>query len=131
MKISFLKVHDNTKKVQRLLEVIHHHFYKGDRILVVVPNMTAGSYINDLLWSTPPESFIPHVMTDAPSADSLVITQKKENLNKATVVINLTPGIWEESVSYLYELMDRTSKEKEILSHNKIKQYGTDLVSVL
>lgn len=131
MKISFLKVHDNTKKIQRLLEVIHHHFYKGDRILVVVPNITAGSYINDLLWSSPPESFIPHVMTDAPSADALVITQKKENLNKATVVVNLTAGIWEESVSYLYELMDKTSKEKEILSFNKIKQYGSDLVSVL
>jgi DNA polymerase-3 subunit chi len=131
MKITFLKVHDNQKKVQRLVEVIHHHFYKGDRILVVVPNAAAGKFIDDLLWSTPPESFLPHVMTEAPTAEQLVVTQKRENLNRSAVVINLTAGIWEESVDILYELMDRTSKDKEILSQNKINQYGADLVTIL
>lgn len=131
MKITFLKVHDNGKKIQRLVDVIHHHFYKGDRILVVVPNAAAGKFIDDLLWSTPPESFLPHVMTDVPNPEQLVITQKKENLNRCSVVVNLSAGIWEESVENLYELMDRTSKEKEILSQNKINQYGQDLVTIL
>lgn len=131
MKITFLKVHDNTKKIQRLLEVIHHHFYKGNRIQIVVPNITAGNYINDLLWSTPPESLLPHVMTDAPVADQVVITQSSQNLNRCSVVINLSPGIWEHSVDFLYELMDLTSKEKEQQALSKVQLYGHELVTVL
>jgi hypothetical protein len=70
-------------------------------------------------------------MTDVPTDERVVITQKKENLNRCSVVLNLSAGIWEESVEHLYELMDKTSKEKEILSQNKINQYGQDLVSIL
>jgi DNA polymerase IIIc chi subunit len=131
MKITFLKVSNNVKKIQRLLDLIHHHFYKGHRIQIVVPNITAGNYINDLLWSTPPESFIPHVMTDAPVADQIVITQRCETLNRSSVVVNLSQAVWEQSVDHLYELLDMTSKEKEQQALNKIKVYGQDLVSVL
>lgn len=131
MKITFLKVQDNTKKIQRLLEVVHHHFYKGDRIQIVVSNITAGNYINDLLWSSPPESFIPHVMTEAAVADQVVITQSREKLNRSSVVINLASEVWEHTVDYLYELMDMTSKDKEAGALRKIKIYGQDLVQVL
>ena len=131
MNVTFLKVHDNKTKIQRLLEVIHHHFYKGDRILIMVSNATAANYINELLWSTPPESFIPHIMTDASSMEQLVITQKKNNVNRSSVVVNLSSEIWEESIEHLYELMDTTSKEKETLSRQKVQHYGVDLVRVL
>ena len=131
MKITFLKVHSNNKKIQRLLEVIHHHFYKGNRIQIIVPNITAGNYINDLLWKAPLESFIPHVMTNAPVADPIVITESNQNLNRCSVVINLSLGLWEHSVDYLYELMDMTSKERELQASKKIQSYGQDLVSIL
>ncbi len=131
MNVTFLKVHDNKVKIQRLLEVIHHHFYKGDRLLILVPNAAAGNFVNDLLWSTPAESFLPHTMTDAPSIEQIVITQKKANINRSSVVVNLSGEIWEESVENLYELMDTTSKEKEVLAQQKIKHYGPELVRIL
>jgi len=131
MKVSkhvyFLRVADNTSKQQRLCEVVHEHFVKNHRILIAVPSNEAATFVDQLLWKMPAESFTPHSIANTSTNERVAITTTTSNVNKATVLINLYSASMNlsESIEKVYELLDLTTPEKETASRTRQSAYST------
>lgn len=101
----------------RLCSTIHQNFTQGKRILINTPSPEASHYLDELLWNTPVDSFLPHEIAHQITTVPIAITQKQENINQAHILINLCPQINPNHKSFqkIYELWDLThpSKEKE------------------
>lgn len=123
--IYFLKVKDNSIKIQRLCKVIQELFLQRKRVLVLAPTMEAAIYLNQLLWKYAEESFLPHVYSDMPSKEAVVITTDKESANKAEIQINLCAQPYESYGKFecMYEFFDETSPEKAEQSKQRYSWY--------
>lgn len=124
-KVCFIRVTDNASKLQKLCTVIHDHFVRKDRVLIVVPSVEVAKYIDQLLWRMPEESFVPHAIANGPSRELVAITTSLSNVNGASTLVNLLPNIHPNTgpVEVIYELLDMTSKEKEGISRGKQDAY--------
>lgn len=125
MRVCFIRVTDNASKLQKLCEIVHSHFIKKDQLLITVPSSEAATYIDQLLWKMPEESFIPHLINNSLSKDPIIITTNTTNINQAKTVINLLVTVHPNPVpaDLLYELLDLTSKDKEAISKRKQSDY--------
>lgn len=126
-RICFLKVTDNASKLQKLCAIIHNHFIKNDKVLIVVSSNEAATYIDQLLWRMPEESFTPHAIIHASTKELVAITTSHLNINQAPVLVNLLTTLHPDPgpVDVIYELLDLTSSEKEIISRKKQIEYQT------
>lgn len=124
-KVNFLTVADNASKLKQLCQVVNQHFSKGESVLIAVPTQEAAIYLDQLLWKMPEESFTPHLISNAFTEEKVAITTATNNVNRATVLLNLLPTIHPNSNEFelIYELYDQTSPEKEELSKKKQAQY--------
>lgn len=124
-KIIFVKVVDNQSKMGRLCQLIQTHFHDGKSVLIAVQHNEAARYLDQLLWKCPSEGFLPHVISDKPVKDSIVITMKHENLNNADILFNLLPGVNPIFTQFkmVYELLDETHPEKLNLSLQRQQFY--------
>ena len=123
--VFFIRVNDNLSKIQKICTLVHSHFVKKDKVLIVVPSNEAALYLDHLLWKMPEESFIPHAIVHGTTKEQIAITTHLSNVNQASTLVNLlgnmhpNPG----SVDKIYELLDLTSKEKEEISRQKQEAY--------
>ncbi|HEV8051477.1 MAG TPA: DNA polymerase III subunit chi [Parachlamydiaceae bacterium] len=124
-RVCFIRVTDNASKLQKLCAMIHDHFIKKDKVLIVVPSTEAAKYIDQLLWRMPEESFVPHAIASGATKEQIAITTNLTNLNSASVLVNLLSNIHPNPgpVDLIYELLDLTSKEKEEISRKKQDNY--------
>lgn len=113
--IIFLKVTTNQEKLLSLTTIIQKHFDLSDQILIFTPTDEVARYIDQLIWRLPEESFIPHIISHHACKDRVVITSKKENINKAQVLINLGQDAYATCHEFqtVYELYDQTHPLKE------------------
>jgi len=123
--IIFLRVTDSNTKIRRIVSTIQQHFLSGDSLIIFVPNKQAAEYIDKLLWRSPDDSFLPHIITEESCTDRVVITQATTNINNAKVAINLTPRTCAGNGSFekIYELWDQTDGMKAQQSKVKMQQY--------
>jgi DNA polymerase IIIc chi subunit len=123
--VCFLKVSDMQTKVGRITAVIHQHYQRGDKILIRVDNGAAETFLDDLLWTTPEASYLPHVVTHSHSDAHVVITTATRNLNAASVLVNLGAhaAASQEGFSTIYDLADISSAEKQQLAHARYLEY--------
>jgi len=65
---------------------------RGHRITVAMDSEAAASELNELMWSSPPNRFLPHEIGDEPAgAHAPVTIVQLADLKAADVVINLCP----------------------------------------
>jgi len=124
--IFFVSVKDNSIKQQSLCTLVHKHFERGERILIATPSAEAASFVDQLLWRWPDDSFIPHTIVDSStSKEPIVITTSRENVNQAHILINLCSEICENRGSFrrIYELLDLTHPLKEQNSQKRKSGY--------
>lgn len=124
--IFFIEVTNVASKLQAICKTVHKHFEKRERVQISVGDAASASYIDQLLWKIPEESFLPHAIIDTPSAATpIAITAVAANLNQATVLINLAAG--PSSIIHLfqtaYELLDHTAPTKKELSQKRYATY--------
>lgn len=126
--IHFLSVKTNQEKLSAVCRVVGQHFFKGERVLILVSAPAVADYIDQLLWSMPPESFVPHIKTEEPSSERVVITTSSKNLNQASILINLGTTIPAEIEKYelVYELYDTTHPTKAQLSQERYATYSKE-----
>jgi len=131
--VYFLSVTDNTTKLNSICNVIQDHFYKKETILISVASDEAAVYIDTLLWKMPEESFIPHLIAKNTVNERVVITTSQTNLNQAGVLVNLcsTMPTNINDFNVIYELMDRTHPEKEILANKRKAAYEAAGLNIL
>lgn len=124
-KIIFLKVTDNASKMTCLCETAQTHFQQGHKVLFSVPSAEAARFLDQLLWKSPQESFLPHSVANSPSKDFIAITSSQENVNNATVLFNLHPNVNPIYTQFktVYELFDETLQDKLLLSQQRQAAY--------
>jgi DNA polymerase-3 subunit chi len=128
--VIFLHVADAKTKITRLCNAIHQNFAQGKRIFINTPSPEASHYLDELLWSHPAESFIPHEVTQQASMIPVVISQRHENLNKAQILINLCAQINPNYNTFekIYELWDQTHPAKE--QESQQRKYGYEQLGI-
>lgn len=123
--IIFFHVRENSKKLSKIVEIAQNHFEKGDKLQIIASDQKALEFVNQLLWKVPEESFLPHVISQIPVKDPIVLTKSRENLNQAKYLFNLcpTPLLFESPYKKIYEFEDQTTQTKEILSKRRYSAY--------
>lgn len=116
MSIIFFSIHDTASKLRALCDVARDHLHQGQSLLILVPDTNVHTFVDELLWRLPEESFLPH-----PSKLLLIDTEPKE----ATSLFNLRPIPFTEKIYYktIYELEDHTSPERLQLSRQRYNTY--------
>lgn len=124
--VFFYQVDTLPHKLLGIYRICYHLFSKGERLVIRVLDKKAASFVDELLWKSPPESFLPHECVEGGKSESpVVITMKEGSPNDAPHLLNLTPlpveslGNWRS----LYELEDRTNPEKREASHHRFRHY--------
>lgn len=124
--IIFISVQNNASKLDLISTKSLESLQTKKRLLITTPNLRAANYIDLLLWKSPEDSFIPHIVSDMPTNEWIVITlQNQVNNNQASRIINLcneTSPLY-SSVEEVYELYDETHPEKLQLSQQKLQFY--------
>lgn len=125
-KVIFYHVKDNGSKIRLISSKAQEAFQIEKRLLITVPSFEAAQYIESLLWRTPEESFMPHVISDTKTKEWIAITmQDKENVNQAPRLLNLCPICSPLSVTVeeVYELFDESHPQKKEQSEKRIQDY--------
>ena len=123
--IFFHTVETPQAKVALLVNLVKRQFELNRRVLVSVPNDEAARFMDQLLWRTPEESFIPHQIVNKPCSDLIAITTQLQNLNQAQVLINLCPlsSPLCSQFECVFELLDQTHPEKMAASLKRKEDY--------
>jgi DNA polymerase IIIc chi subunit len=113
-KVIFISVKDNHAKVQAILRIAHHYFSQGIRLLFSVASDETARYLDELLWKSPPESFLPHAILSQPALEPIAITTSEKNVNQAPILFNLCPEAnhLAQSCKVTYEYFDETHASK-------------------
>ena len=130
--VTFWQVANNQEKLATVCRLAHIHFARAERILIVAPNEAATHYLDQLLWTSPAESFLPHTVSVHPIAAAVVITTVLQNLNQAKILMNLCPvaSAFAKEFREVHELLDKTDPSKYQLSkdrHHAYQTWGLDL----
>ena len=101
------------------------HFEKKDPFLIFAEDIKAQSFVDELLWKFPEESFLPHLASDDSTKELVVVTKSKKNVNTAKAAFNLcpTPLLIDGSFRIIYEFEDLTSPAKKELSGQRFDAY--------
>lgn len=129
----FFQVKDNRSKIARIVETAHYHFERKEKFLILVEDQKGEEFLDELLWKSPPSSFLPHVVSGALIDEWVVITRVKENLNGAKFVFNLcsTPLLIDGSFRIIYDFEDLTSSNKQNLSTTRYDAYKQNQFSIV
>lgn len=112
--IYFWMVRDGAEKLSTVCQLVARHFARKERVVIATPSIAVAQYVDQLLWSLPPESFLPHAISEVPLEAAVVITVGDQNPNQATVLVNLCggPTVLIERITCLHELYDQSDPEK-------------------
>ena len=108
----FLTIKDNAAKLQAICDTVQRHFYKAEKMLILVSSDEAAHYIDQLLWKYSEESFIPHAIISSTSHERVAISKVRANLNQAAVLFNLRPEAATQISgphTLIYDLLDETT----------------------
>ncbi|MBA3602451.1 MAG: DNA polymerase III subunit chi [Parachlamydiaceae bacterium] len=124
-KVIFIPVKDSNAKRQALVIMAQRFFSNKMRVLFSVANDEVARYVDELLWKSPSESFLPHAIIMRPSPEPIGITTLLENLNEATVLFNLRPEANPLALqfAFTYDLFDTTQPDKLALSQRRKEAY--------
>ncbi len=124
-RVIFFQTSKPQDKPSCLIKIVQRHFSHNEPILIVAEEDAALTYVDELLWKHPPESFLPHAILEHPSEERIALTKVKKNLNQARYAFNLcpTPLLIEGPFRTIYEFEDLTSPNKKILSQMRYDAY--------
>lgn len=124
MKIVFYPVKTTAAKLNKLVQIAHSHFQRGEPLLFLVQDDASWDFLDKLFWQSPPESFLPH-----PSK----LIQIRQTLDPAySTVFNLTSAsLSAESIKTLYELEDHTSPDKLKASQDRYHTYRNQQLQIV
>src|SRR3989344_5141551 len=116
-RVVFFQVRDAATKLRCIVETAQSHFEKKEPFLILVEDEKSQKFVDELLWKLPETSFLPHLSTDSPAKDPLIITKTKQNLNQAKIAFNLcsTPLLIDGPFRIIYEFEDLSSPNKKNL----------------
>lgn len=123
--VIFLKAADNQSKISCICDTVRRCFEEGKAVLIAVSSQEASNFLDNLLWRYPEDSFLPHVVSNDPVSDRIVITMNEKNINNAAVLFNLRPNanLSRGMFQVIYDLFDETHPDKLKLSQQRLQAY--------
>ncbi|NGX28561.1 MAG: DNA polymerase III subunit chi [Candidatus Anoxychlamydiales bacterium] len=124
-KVVFFQIRAIKEKLIKLIQTAIYHFEKKENLLIYVQDDAALKFVDELLWKTPKEGFLPHIIADENTSDFIVITKSKNNLNKAKYLFNLSLDLVDFDPSYkvIYDFDDYTTEIKQQKSKKRFEIY--------
>ncbi len=131
-RVIFFQVKDAASKIKRIYETATLHFEKKEPFIFFVEDEKSALFVDELLWKSPPSSFLPHSIADAPSSEQIVITKLKRNINQAKIAFNLcsTPLLIDGHFRTIYEFEDLSSPSKNKFSSLRFDAYKASHFSI-
>jgi DNA polymerase IIIc chi subunit len=132
IRVIFFQVKSSAAKKELLISKATEHFEKSLPLLFRLPGKEGLDYLDQLLWSNPPDSFLPHAI-DSPHL--IVLTaDKTANPGRAHAVFNLQK-MPEDNLSYqfhqIYEFDDLSSSSPTTRDHYEFyKKKGYTIVTL-
>lgn len=123
--VVFFSAKDPQEKLSKLCTIVQKHFQECNPLLLVMADVRAQDFVDELLWRMPPESFIPHASSNMPCKDIIAITSSSQNINQAKTIFNLTsfPLLWTEEPVTIYEFEEHFSPQKRQATENRYQAY--------
>jgi len=122
-KVIFFEIKRSFQKLDKIIGAAHYHYKSSHRLLILSPNEKATSFIEDLLWKEPKESFLPHNMDEN---DLILISHNRDLLKKPIhYIFNLTDFFLDLSLPErtIYEFDDITNEDKKKIVKEKFQFY--------
>lgn len=120
----FFQVADAASKMRWITETAKAHFSKKESLLFFVENDKARDFVDELLWKLPAHSFLPHIASDQPTSERIVITKTRTNVNGAHIAFNLCPTpLLLAEFKLIYDFEDLTASNKKNLSMLRFHAY--------
>ena len=117
----FFQVRKPSEKLTRLTSICAAHFEKKEPIIIFVEDEKGAQYVDELLWKSPPTSFIPHTME---GNDLITITSGKKTFGEPRIAFNLCPTpLLLDGFRIVYDFEDLTSPIKQNLSALRFDAY--------
>jgi len=114
----FIEVRNNAEKLKVIAEAALSTWRAGQTLLILAPNAETLTYLDAFLWKEPAGRFLPHAIDQgAPILLSLT-------LQKADVLLNLTPEPISSPDYRLIELWDDSHPDKRLQSQKKKQFYA-------
>lgn len=111
------------EKLLRIVETCRNHFSKKERLILFAEDDRALQFVDELLWSTPRESFLPHRIASERCTDLLALTKSKTNWNESKIALNLCPTPLLLEIPCIYDFEDKTTPQKQMLSQMRFEAY--------
>lgn len=101
-----IQVQTDPQKLTKIVTLATEHFKRGESLQILVENDLSREYIDKLLWTHPPDSFLPH------GGELISIGQKLDP--DATHYFNLTAdALIQIDAGAIYEFDDQSSPHKQ------------------
>ncbi len=127
-RVFIAEVKTSKEKLKVIFDLCQTHFDNRQKIVIKTESKEASLYLDDFLWKSSPESFLPHGID---SNELISITHEEGNPNQATICLNLTKNpLIGAPFSKIYELDDKTSVEKARLSEFRFQMYKKSAIPV-
>ncbi len=134
IKITFFQVRNINIKLEKICQTALEFFEKKEPLLIKVPNPASLEFIDQLLWRYPKDSFLPHVIKEAPCDDLIVITRSDENINGSDLVFNLTAtpiDLSKHSFNSVFEFEDLSSSQKKQTAKEHYQLYKSQGYTII
>ena len=126
VKVIFFTIKEANAKVKALLQTVTSHFWRKEKIQILVPDKAALEFVDNLLWNQPKESFLPHSTGEIlPFQDLVFLSLPLPSVPPYPTLFNLcqTPYPASTDLKILYELEDLSHPRKAAAFQNKFKEY--------
>jgi DNA polymerase IIIc chi subunit len=123
-RVILFQVRDALSKRSRLIETAQAQFAQKERLLILVEDDKALTYVDELLWKLPEESFLPHAIQETECQDWIALSKGKKNVNSARVAFNLCPTpLLLEGFRLIFDFEDLSSPNKKMFSQLRFDAY--------
>lgn len=128
-KVNFFYVKNNQAKLQWICTRASEAMKQETALLIMTPNEESATYIDQLLWRLPEESFIPHALIYGQTKELIAVTTvTNQNLNQARRLLYLCSHISPiyHQFEEIDELYDDTHPQKMEWSKKRLSDYQTN-----
>jgi DNA polymerase IIIc chi subunit len=115
--IIFIPVKDTPSKLAKLCQLAQKHLLEKEPLLLLAADKASFEFLDKLLWSTPPDGFLPH--------PTKLLSISLELDAHFHTVFNLRPVPLADTtgIKTIFEFEDHTSSEKLQLSKQRYQHY--------
>lgn len=119
--VLLFEVENAQQKKECIVGLAYQYFLLNQKLQFIVDDENAGKFLDQLLWSFPMNSFLPHVFNTQPKHEKIAV-MVGSSWKEATVTFNLQSLKTAEG-TIIIELLDKSDPIKEQRTRDKLSQY--------